>query len=80
MNFFMFSPVEDESWWLCASDLRDDQLDESEDSSEEDDDEEDEEEEGESDGEFDVDSDDEDAIDSTLGFNPKACLLKVDAG
>ncbi|RUS85553.1 hypothetical protein EGW08_006696 [Elysia chlorotica] len=76
---------EEESWWLYAADLRDDQLDESDDSSEEGEDDEDDDEEGaEGAGEFALDSDDddedgEDNVDSSLGFNPKACLLKVDA-
>ncbi|GFR60650.1 translation initiation factor eIF-2B subunit epsilon [Elysia marginata] len=74
--------VEEESWWLRAGDLRDEQLDESEDSSDGGDNEEDEEDEAGSDGEFGLNSEDdeEDNIDSSLGFNPKACLLKVDAG
>ncbi|KAK3757542.1 hypothetical protein RRG08_032710 [Elysia crispata] len=74
--------VEEESWWLYAADLREGHWEESEDSSEErDDDDDDEEEEADGDGEFDLDSDEdgEDNVDSTLGFNPKSCLLKVDA-
>ena len=80
---FNLSSVEEESWWLYAADLREGHWEESEDSSEErDDDDDDEEEEADGDGEFDLDSDEdgEDNVDSTLGFNPKSCLLKVDAG
>ncbi|GFN79411.1 translation initiation factor eif-2b subunit epsilon [Plakobranchus ocellatus] len=73
--------VEDESWWLSATDLRADLSGGSEDSSDEEEDEEDSNEEGGADGEFALDSEEEgeDVVDSALGFNPKACLLKVDA-